>query len=369
MSTESHSNPDQQGPQVPKSSEDYQGMAESALPEMQTVNREELDGEPTLPAVPAVQQEVSAGPIDNLDEVRGAESNTASVATEQANNDIPEFAPVVRTRPEVKKPSLGRKIAAGGATILALVGIGAGAKHLTESESVVNKNSHETILDSDKPVSEQKIITSTTTTEAPVTEEPVVGEAGNPLVRSSENGETNEVSPGSEKVISEVTPGTDDKQPVVGESEANNGPESVNNTEATVQEAVMLTDFLMGNQVLTGLNPTIELGDNGTGTLVFSEPEFTVSVNGLMEEGIIKQDPLDQLKGFNAIEITVQGERVEIRVDKDTQQPALNVTTAEKTASTNAKVFPGEVDENFASTNSRKIIDQLSVFVQNLKMQ
>jgi len=362
MSTDINPTPDQQ-PQQPKSSEEYQGMV-SPAPEMQFPKQEELDGEPTLPNVPAVIPESSLEPaVSNTDPAEH------SLVTEQSRNYIPEAVSVQRHRNRIehKGPSLGKKIAVGGAAVLALVGIGAGVKHFADGEPATHKNVNEPVLDLDKPVSEQKTITSTTTTEAPVTEEPVVGEAGNPLVRD-ENGQVNEVQPGSNEKVSAVMPGANESQLATGESGVV-GPESENNTEATVQEAVILTDFLMGNQVMTGVAPTIELGDNGTGTLVFSEPEFTVSVNGLMEEGIIKQDPLDQLKGFNAIEITVQGERVEIRVDKDTQQPALNVTTAEKTASTNAKVFPGEVDENFASTNSRKIIDQLSVFVQNLKMQ
>lgn len=334
----------------------------SPAPGMQFPINEELDGEPTQPVPIVTQESSSERAVSNTDH------KEHSLVAEQSGNDIPEAAPVRRDRTEYKKePGLVKKIAAGGAAVLALVGIGVGVKHFADGESATHNNGNEPVLDSGKPVSEQKIIASTTTTEAPVTEEPVVGEAGNPLVRD-ENGQVNEVQPGSNEKTSTVIPGANESQQATGESGVV-GPEGKNNTEATVQEAVILTDFLMGNQVMTGVAPTIELGDNGTGTLVFSEPDFTVSVNGLMEEGVIKQDPLDQLKGFNAIEITIQGKRVEIRVDKDTQQPALNVTTAEKTASTNAKVFPGEVDENFALTNSRTVIDQLSVFVQNLKKQ
>jgi hypothetical protein len=333
-------------PTVPQTSEDYQAMAEPA-PESND-RWYPTEGEPTLD-VPVVRVDGTQSDSES------ATSDAANVSEQEVPTHPGEFdkstvKPVVRDGAGTSERNKPGKFIRGLAVGAAVVSLGAGitgaamggtgdtevnATRGDKTEQEENADKYSGIITPGAEIGG----TDVSAEAAPQPETQPIEATPETEGASQDTAENIEFSPTT------TAPYTGENAPVIdNETVFPANPESSENTtevEKAAQSVVMLADFFMGNEPLTGLSPTIQMGEDNSGTLTYSGEGFSVSITGEMTEpGVLNQNPLDSLRGFHNITISDEGKTVSTMMDADTGIPALQLIIEGSAFTTNNSIYP-----------------------------
>ncbi len=302
--------------------------------------------------------------------ISGETIENDSAAIESPDLDDPNLRVVRPPRPEANSRKMGPRgwLAAvvGGAVLAG--GVAAGANALSSN------NDSEPINNGDKKEQVDKVTTITEMPISPTTDVEVDGvDPNSPVTSINDNLPTPTTTEQSvDDPVVDVTPSQGDspnmmeRTPGPGEVSTPISNEQVDSSETyegqtSVRDAVMLVDYMIGNQALTGVSPTIEIGPNGTGTLTFSSPKYSISAyaNFDAKNGTLLLDqPTSYTRGIKSIEVTYNGQIVRIKSDDFNEIPSLYVFSEGKNVTTNPIEFEGsDNDPKLASRLARDIID------------
>jgi hypothetical protein len=311
---------------------------------------------------------------DSMETRQDATTNSAMSSEHVDPADDPSLKVVRPPRPEAKKRRMGIRgwIAAAVGGVVLLGGIGANA--------VSDKNDAEPKNSGDKTDQMQETTTTTEVPVSPTAEVEVDGVDPNSPVTSINQSLTTPTTPEqieSDSVttpISESNSTTPETNTQVGEIstpyyEENEKSSETYIGETSVRDTVMLADYMIGNQALTGIEPTVDRGPNGTGTFSFASPDFSISIHGKMVDGILVQDqPTSYTRGLLSIDVTFNGQTVRVKSDDLNDLPAILVEADGRKVSTDSSKFEeSENDPEFASKRAGEIIRAVTDIARNKK--
>jgi hypothetical protein len=349
-------------PKVPETSEDYQAMVVEPIPGAQNQERwYPTEGEPTLD-VPVVRVE-DAESRSELGTVTKSESSEQEVPAHPGEFDPSKVESVERNKPK-RGMGVKGKLAAVALTLGLTAGAAGGAIAMNSDADKVStgdKTEQEENTDKYSGISTQG--TELGRTDVPAESETKVEtqsvEANTETIVSPEDTNKNlNNSPTTTVPQPEQNTPVEDK-----ETDLDATPENLENNadvEKAAQSVVMLADFFIGNEPLTGLSPVIEMGEDNSGTLTYSGEGYSISVTGEMEDGLLKQNPLDSLKGFHGITVTIEGKTVSTMMDTKTGLPALQLIVDGEAFTTNGTIYPNaQLDKALVLGNAQEITENV----------